>query len=134
MGRDPPSAPLGVPAPPALRWISDTRAVFGEQLAQDRAVAARLVCAVAADREARVARERGEQVERAPVLRRPHFGAVRARERAPLALSSGGLPGLQRRLARREVREPDVVEVTRRQLCLLHPTCGSPDPPAGQGP
>jgi len=49
----------------------DFRAVFQEQRAQQGAVAARLVGAVAAHGEIGVPRQRGDEIERAAVLRVP---------------------------------------------------------------
>src|SRR5262245_20020113 len=90
-----------------------------EDLAHQRAVAAALVLAVAADREARGVGQRGQQVPDPARLRPAHLGAVAARERAPAALVAQGGPGfLQQLLARSQVREPHVVQVARRVLAL----------------
>src|SRR5262249_47489719 len=80
----------------------------------------RFVFAVAADREARCVRERGEELE--VVLRRRllHLGAVLLHERAPRGRRLRTEPELHGREARREVRKPDVVEVSLRELRLRH--------------
>src|SRR5690606_28103681 len=71
--------------------LADARAVPGQQFAQDRAMAMRLVLAVTADREIAVLRQRREQGQRVPVLRRCHLGAVAAGEIGPFGRRPGRL-------------------------------------------
>src|SRR5262245_51091176 len=92
--------------PPTLL---DPRPALQEQLPQDRAVAARLVRAIAADGEARRPRERRQEVERAARLGLPHLGAEAAHEGLPRRRGIRALGLLEQRGRRGEVREPHVV-------------------------
>ena len=95
-----------------LAGDGEGRAPRQEQLAQERAVAAALVGAVAADGEIRPVREGGEKVEDGSRVGPAHLGAVAPRERLPARrVVLRGLARLQELFAGREVRQPDVVEV-----------------------
>src|SRR5215813_5502876 len=88
-------------------------AALGEKRAQHRAMAARLVLAVAADREVRVARECREYVEGARAIRLRHLRAVLPEERPLLLVGAGYEAHLHRLDARREIGKPDVVPIVR---------------------
>src|SRR6476660_422728 len=89
----------------------ELRAALCEQRAQDRPVAARLVVAVAADREVGGVRKLREQVDRARVVGARHLCAVLADEDLPPLRRRRLLPDLQRRDAGRQVRIPDVIPI-----------------------
>src|SRR5581483_1919121 len=107
------------PRPP-LASARDVGAFFDEQLSQHRAVAVRLVLAIAADREIRRVRERREHIEQVIALGTLHFGAIFTYELLPL----GGGRRVQRKLhdfrAWREIRQPHVVPVLRGVTRLRH--------------
>src|SRR5687767_6002360 len=90
---------------------ADTGPPGHEQFAQQGPVAARLVLAIAADREVGPARQRGQEVERLRGLGSLHFGAVAPGEAPPSGRTVDAPPKLQRRMAGRQHREPDVVPV-----------------------
>src|SRR5687768_12480243 len=94
---------------------SESCAMLGQQLAQDRAVAARLVIAVAADGKVRIERQRREKCEQALGRRGLHLAAIGAGEARPVLLRARHQPG-----ARREIGQPDVVVVAARVIGLAH--------------
>ena len=98
----------------------DVGAALGEQCAQHRAVAARLVGAIATHGQVGPVRKRREQIEHAARLRGFHLGRERALERRPRACVVGALCPLEQRLARREVGQPHVVEIALGELPLRH--------------
>ena len=63
-----------------------------------------LLGAVATDGEARVMRERGEQIQHSPGSGLQHLGAIPLHERGPLPVRDGALGDLHRRGAGSEVR------------------------------
>src|SRR5574341_953930 len=99
----------------------DACTVLPQQLAQDRAVAARLVLAIAADREVRMMRQRGKQLGQAPRRGGFHFLEITTRKLSP-ALVRPGLSDRpsEERFARREIRQPEVVVIAPREIRLAH--------------
>src|SRR5690606_18838344 len=85
-----------------------------------------LVLAVAADGEVRVPGQRREQVERAARVRRLHLGTVAPGESPPAILARVRLEQGDGLLARRQVREPHVVPVVRRDARLRDPAGRTP--------
>src|SRR5262245_51190346 len=82
-------------------------------------MAAALVGAIAADREIRRLRQRGEQVEQMPRFRPLHLTTIAADELLPaLGIIQRRLRALEQCLAWRDVGQPDVVEVARCSLGL----------------
>jgi hypothetical protein len=74
-GYDPERLARGVRNPDRIEaLLAELRAALREKLAQDRAMATRLILAVAANREIGVLRERRQKVERAPGDRGVHLG------------------------------------------------------------
>src|SRR5512137_372957 len=90
-------------------------------------MAVRLVLAITPDREVRLMRQPREQFERVASLRRIHLRAVLPAERRPLRRRRRLLSELHRLDARREIREPDVVPIPRRELGLRHAARRPPD-------
>src|SRR5437763_1742303 len=93
---------------------------LGEQLLENGAVTAVLILAVAAEREAGLMRQGGQQVEDSGRLRLVHLGPELALERVPGPLVLRPLPERHQLLAGREIRQPDVIEVERCELRLRH--------------
>src|SRR5918992_2639204 len=96
---------------------------FGEQLAEERAVTARLVVAVTADREVGLRRQCGEQRDETLRRRCPHLAPIAARVDRP----SLWRPLLRVRVAhegrtRREVGKPEVEVVEATVVGLLDAT------------
>src|SRR5688500_15581361 len=94
---------------------SESCAMLGEQLAQDGAMAALRVFAVAANREIRVRRQRGEEADQAIGRRRLHLAAIRLGEARPVLLRLRHQPG-----AGREIGQPQVVIIAPRVIGLAH--------------
>src|ERR1700741_752858 len=94
---------------------SEACIVFPQQLPQDRPVAALLVLAIAADRKIRVVRQLGEKLEQALGGRRLHLPPIPLHESLPVPVSAS-----DELRARRQVRQPDIVEVEARIVRLLH--------------
>lgn len=94
---------MGLPA--------DIGATIGEQLAEDRAMAAGLVLAIAADGEVCLVGEGGEQVEEVGRFRLLHLGAKFPLEGLPAAGVVAGFQGNSHQAGRgRQRRQPDIVE------------------------
>src|SRR5262245_19945709 len=91
-----------------------------KQLAQQRAVAARLIHAIAADREIGGRRQGGEQAQQARLVGGRHLGAIAPRVGGPALRSVGRQPQLHQRRAGRQLRQPEIVEVARRELGFAH--------------
>ncbi len=107
------------------RTLAQARAPLREQFPQHGAVAPGFFRAVAPNREIRRVRQRRERVEQRPVVRVLHLCTVTPNEDLPASLVAGRhgrLCRLEQVFARREVRQPDVVEVARRVLALRHAT------------
>src|ERR1039457_297250 len=100
--------------------LLDLRALLGQQRAQDRAMAVRLVFAVATDREVRMMRERCEQIESPAVLGGRHLGPVFLQKSEPLTRSRSRLAGLHGFEAGRKVGKPHVIPVLRCKSGLGH--------------
>src|SRR6185436_14637831 len=84
-------------------------------------VAARRVLAVAADTEARVLRQCGQQHDQSLRGRRVHLRAIFFCERRPPFVGERLRGGeLEERRARREVGQPEVEVVEPREILLLH--------------
>jgi hypothetical protein len=103
----------------------DQRAVFDQELAQDRAVATVFVLTVAADGEIGRLRKHGEELDRAPDVRRGHFGSVLPDEGCPLLRRLGLQPELHGFRTWRKVRKPDIIPVLRRKLGSRDATRGA---------
>src|SRR5579859_1710646 len=94
----------------------DVRSALGEELTQDAAMAADLVRAIAAYRELGGVRQGGQQIERSCRIRSLHLGPELAGEALPASLVVRPQRLLEQRLARREHRKPDIVEVAPRMV------------------
>src|SRR5689334_432556 len=95
--------------PCVLRLSAQLGAALFQKLPEYRAVAARLVLAIAADREIRRRRQRREHIQNPARRRRLHLLLVLLRKRAPcrlIPLLLRLLTELYQRLARRKVRQP----------------------------
>src|SRR4051812_22500317 len=108
-----------------LRSLLDFPALLDEDAAQQRAMAARLVLAVAADGKIYMVRQLRQHVGRAACVGPRHFGSVLLRESRPLGRCLRRQGELHRRQARRERREPNVVIVAGGKTPPFHA------PPAG---
>lgn len=100
-----------------------------EKLLQDRPMAASLVLTIAAHREIRRMRQRGQQFQIVLCVARSHLGPVLPGERRPLRRRCRFLSEFHRLDARRQIREPDVVPILPRELRLRHPAWRTPDGP-----
>src|SRR4051794_10939547 len=100
---------------------ADRRATLLEKRAQHRAVAMRLVLAIAADREISLVGERGEEVEGVPRRRLVHLGAEAAQERLPFLRRPCRLGARHEIGAGRKIGVPDVEPVIRGIALLAHP-------------
>src|SRR5690606_17438215 len=89
-----------------------------KQLTQHRAMTARRVLAVAADREVRVLAERGEELDEVSGRGSGHLLAIGPLERPPLLVRLGMERTRHEALARTELREPRVIEVAGGELDL----------------
>ena len=112
--------------PPCNGISGQIRAAPAQQVPQRRTMTARLVGAIAADRKIGAVGQRRQQVQEAAVLGVLHFGFISPDEPAPSGLVFGRAAGLQEFFARSEIRQPDVVEVLRREFALGHPARRAP--------
>ncbi len=94
----------------------DVGAEFGKELAEEGAVAARCVGAVATHGKICRVRESGEEGEVVFCGGRGHFGFVFTGESRPLRGRFGGKPELHGDGAGGEIGEPDVIPVLRGEL------------------
>jgi hypothetical protein len=110
----------------------ERRAPLRQEFPHQRAVAAALVLAVAADREIGRVRQRGEQVQHAAGLRPAHLGPIAPGQRAPAALLLRAPSDPEQLLGRRQIRKPHVVEIPARELGLRHASRRTPNGPDPQ--
>src|SRR6185295_18071794 len=117
------SAPPGKRAPNSCQLGT----ALAQKFPQERAMAAALVLAVAADGQVRAPRQRGDELEQPLGARLAHLAPIAARELPPARVGPGLAEGpADELLARRELGQPDVIEVALRVLGLVHPTRRAP--------
>src|SRR5947199_4149018 len=88
-------------------------AVLAQQCPEDRAVTPRLVGAVASNGEFRALRQGGQKNEEPRGRRALHLGTVAPDEPLPFSLLPSTAHELDQLLGRGELRQPDVIEITR---------------------
>jgi len=98
-----------------------------QQLPHHRAMTPPLILTVAPYGEVRCVRQGGKKIQYSARLWTAHLGPIALGERAPAAVVLRSQGYLQERLARRQAREPHVVEVAGREFVLGDASRRTPD-------